>query len=235
MITHRAGAKEKIRFPVSVCRFAEGAGRPVHAHDAAEKGMIWKNGAGRKSPFLSGVMMEDTVIRTRRLTAGTWRGEDTQEFIRMNADSRVMRYFPRPLSPAESMRFLERIIREMDSCGYGLFAVRERASERFVGFVGLHRFDFAADFAPGVEVGWRLLPEYWGRGYAPEMAAACLAYARDRQGLERVHAFTAVVNRPSERVMEKIGMQRVKEFDHPALEAGHPLSRHVLYVACLRT
>ncbi len=66
------------------------------------------------------------------------------------------------------------------------------------------------------------------------MAAACLVYAREVLRLPGVFAFTAVQNGPSERVMRKIGMQRVKEFDHPALPAGHPLSRHVLYEAAFR-
>ena len=171
---------------------------------------------------------------TERLRADAWLAGDEAEFVRMNADSRVMRYFPRPLAPEESLEFLGRIRRELEECGYGLFAVRERAGDRFVGFVGLHRFDFDADFAPGVEIGWRLLPEYWGRGYAPEMAAACLVYAREVLRLPGVFAFTAVQNGPSERVMRKIGMQRVKEFDHPALPAGHPLSRQVLYEAAFR-
>lgn len=174
-------------------------------------------------------MMECDVIWTERLRASAWREEDTADFIRMNADSRVMRYFPKPLSPEESVEFLGRIKREIAECGYGLFAVRERTGENFVGFVGLHRFDFDADFAPGVEIGWRLLPEYWGRGYAPEMAAACLAYARDTLHLKEIFSFTAVQNRPSERVMQKCGMRRVKEFGHPAVPACHPLSRHVLY------
>ena len=148
----------------------------------------------------------------------------------MRCVGRVMRYFPKRLSPEESVEFLGRIKREFAVYGYGLFAVRERTGGHFVGFVGLHRFDFDADFAPGVEIGWRLLPEYWGQGYAPEMAAACLAYARDTLHLKKVFSFTAVQNRPSERVMQKLGMCRVKEFDHPAVPAGHPLSRHVLYV-----
>lgn len=51
--------------------------------------------------------------------------------------------------------------------------------------------------------------------------------------LDRVWSFTALQNKPSERVMQKIGMERVKEFDHPALPEGHPLRRHVLYCASL--
>lgn len=170
---------------------------------------------------------------TPRLVAGEWHERHVGEFVGMNADARVMRYFPSTLDRDASEAFLARIKDEMERCGYGLWAVEERGSGRFVGFVGLHGFDFAVDFAPGVEVGWRLLPEFWGRGYAPEMAAECLRFAREELSLDRVWSFTALQNKPSEKVMQKAGMERVKEFDHPALPEGHPLRRHVLYCASL--
>jgi len=42
-------------------------------------------------------------------------------------------------------------------------------------------------------------------------------------------SFTVPDNRRSRRVMEKLGMQYSEDFEHPGLEAGHPLRRHVLY------
>ena len=65
----------------------------------------------------------------------------------------------------------------------GQFAVEERASGRFVGRAGLHRPE--QDDWPGVEVGWALHPDAWGRGYATEAGAASLAYAFDVMGLDR--------------------------------------------------
>ena len=49
-------------------------------------------------------------------------------------------------------------------------------------------------------------------------------------GAVRVSAAHHTDNPKSGRVMQKLGMCRVKEFYHPAVPAGHPLSRHVLYV-----
>ena len=70
----------------------------------------------------------------------------------------------------------------------------------------------------------------WGQGYATEAARACLDYGFSQLGMQKIYSWTALSNTPSERVMQKIGMERVGEFDHPMIEAGHPLQRHVLYV-----
>jgi RimJ/RimL family protein N-acetyltransferase len=101
----------------------------------------------------------------------------------------------------------------------------------FIGFVGLSVPRFEAPFTPCVEVGWRIAAEYWGRGYAPEAARGALAFGFDTLGLREILSFTTVVNQPSRRVMEKLGMVHdpSNDFDHPALPEGHALRRHVLY------
>src|SRR5690606_30531493 len=90
---------------------------------------------------------------------------------------------------------------------------------------------FDAHFTPAVEVGWRLLPEHWGRGYATEAGRIALDFAFSQLGLPEVVSFTATQNGKSRAVMERIGMARdpAGDFDHPKLEPSHPLRRHVLY------
>ena len=98
-----------------------------------------------------------------------------------------------------------------------------------MGYTGLHQITFDVDFAPGVEIGWRLAHEYWGHGYAPEAALACLEYARKYLDIQTIFSFTSLPNLRSERVMQKIGMERMKEFNHPLVPQGHALCRHVVY------
>lgn len=74
-----------------------------------------------------------------------------------------------------------------------------------MGYTGLHQITFDVDFAPGIEIGWRLAHEYWGRGYAPEAATACLEYARKSLDIKELFSFTSLPNQRSERVMQKIG------------------------------
>ena len=168
-------------------------------------------------------------IETRRLLLREWEPTDLEPFAALNADPRVMEFFPSRLSAEQTRQFYERIVGEFAECGFGLYAVQRKAEGDFVGYVGLHRIGFEADFTPGIEIGWRLSAGVWGRGYAPEAAAACLLHAREVLGLERVVSFTALPNVQSQRVMQKIGMNRVEEFDHPALPPYDWLCRHVLY------
>lgn len=87
---------------------------------------------------------------------------------------------------------------------------------------------FSGGLEGQVEILWRLRHDAWGQGYATEAARACIAHAA-KLGIPELVAFTFVVNGRSRRVMQKLGMTCVGEFDHPALPEGHPLRRHALY------
>ena len=96
-------------------------------------------------------------------------------------------------------------------------------NQEFIGLVGLHHSDlriFAGKEA--VEIGCRLRKEFWNRGYATEAAQACL-------DLSEVYSFTSLHNLPSQKVMQKLGMEFVKEFDNEKVPAVSPLYRHILY------
>jgi ribosomal-protein-alanine N-acetyltransferase len=167
-------------------------------------------------------------IETDRLILRSWKQGDLPLFARMNKDSRVMRYFPATLSDAETEAFYNRIQNEFDSKGWGLYAVEIKSTGEFIGYVGLHEIGFDADFTPGVEIGWRLAADYHNQGYATEAAKAVLSLAKSA-GIERLFSFTAKINAPSERVMQKIGMVKDGEFMHPNLSDDSPLCVHVLY------
>lgn len=148
----------------------------------------------------------------------------------MNADPRVMEWFPRMLSAQESAAMADVIDARMSAQGWGLWAVEVPGVAEFIGLVGLNPADDALGY-PAVEVGWRLAAEHWGRGYAPEGARASLAYGFETLALDEIVSFTSVGNAKSRRVMEKIGMTRERgaDFDHPRVPQESPLCRHVLY------
>ena len=166
---------------------------------------------------------------TDRLILRCWQDEDFPAFARMNADSRVMEYFPAPLSLPESAAFFDRIRREFETEGFGLYALERRTDGELLGYTGLHRVTFDGPLYGRVEIGWRLRSDMWGNGYATEAARSCLRYA-SLSKMESIISFTALSNLRSQRVMQRLGMTRLQEFDHPALPTGHPLRRHVLYM-----
>jgi len=172
-----------------------------------------------------------TGLTTGRLMLRRWRDSDREPFARINADPRVMQFFPATLSRKESDSLIERAEAHFAARGFGPFAAELRESGRLAGFIGLFAPSFEAHFTPCVEIGWRLDADLWNRGLATEGAREVLRFAFEEVGLPEVVSFTAPANRPSRRVMEKIGMtyDPAGDFDHPRIPEGHPLRRHVLY------
>jgi ribosomal-protein-alanine N-acetyltransferase len=173
--------------------------------------------------------MDNRVLQTDRLLLRRWRDADRDAFARMNADVRVMEFFPRCLTRVESDAMIERIEKHFDAHGFGLFAAELRATGELAGFVGLAIPGFEAFFTPCVEIGWRLSVAHWGQGLATEGAAAVLEFAFRTVGLTEVVSFTTRGNLRSRRVMEKLGMRYAGDFEHPRMPEGHPLRPHVLY------
>lgn len=167
-------------------------------------------------------------IETNRLIIRNWRDTDISIFAEMNADKEVMRFFPSVLTAEESYGFYQRIMAEFQTEPYGLYAIEEKSTGDFLGYVGFHKISFTCDFTGGVEIGWRLKSSCWNQGYATEAAKRVLQIGKEL-GLKKVFSFTAVVNKPSERVMQKIGLKKEGEFDHPNLPDGHWLRKHILY------
>ena len=102
-------------------------------------------------------------IETERLTLRTWRPSDRAPFAALNADPRVMEFFPNRLTAAESDRFVERIEGHFARHGFGLWAVERNATGSFIGYIGLYEVRFEADFTPAIEIGWRLAFDAWGQ------------------------------------------------------------------------
>ena len=175
--------------------------------------------------------MNKETIQTERLILRPWKKEDLASLQSLNQDPRVMEYFPSLKSYKESLEEYNRIKEDFKKEGFGLWAVSLIGGADFIGFIGLHRVKFTEHFTPAVEIAWRLMADYWGKGYATEGAMACLKYGFETLHLDEIVSFTTPLNKRSIAVMERIGMSRdpKDDFDHPKLPKGHPLRRHVLY------
>lgn len=167
---------------------------------------------------------------TPRLALRQWRDADRMPFAALNADPSVMGHFPALLTSEQSDALVDRCLAQIQRDGYGLWAVQVRASNEFIGFVGLAVPTWEAAFTPCTEIGWRLAKSAWGHGYATEAANVVLATAFGTLGLGTLVSFTTTGNLRSQQVMQRIGMrhQPSEDFDHPGVVEG-PLRRHVLY------
>ncbi|MGA8163903.1 MAG: GNAT family N-acetyltransferase [Waddliaceae bacterium] len=170
-------------------------------------------------------------LLTKRLLLRQWKDSDLPLFAKMNADARVMKYFPSRLSKEESDSLAKKIQKELREKEYGLWAVEVIGAAPFIGFLGLHYRDFPAPFTPCIEIGWRLVYEHWGKGYAFEAAEKVVEYAFNTLKLKEIVSFTTPDNKRSWNLMRKLGMNHNPEDDfyHTKLPKDHPLGFHVLY------
>lgn len=169
-------------------------------------------------------------IRTKHLILRNWQEEDFEPFANMNADPKVMEFFPATLTRTESDALAKKFIDHIQTHGWGPWAI-SAPDAPFIGFVGIKAVHYLPHIPEAVEIGWRLAYPYWGRGYAAEAALAALEYGFKTLHLNEIVAFTVEKNVRSRKVMEKIGMTHdpKDDFHHPALPKDHPLSWHVLY------
>jgi RimJ/RimL family protein N-acetyltransferase len=158
-----------------------------------------------------------------------WRSSDRAPFAELNADPRVMEFFPSTLTPEQSDGMADRCESLIGERGWGLWAVELKTNGSFIGFVGLHIPVAELPFSPCTEVGWRLGFDYWGHGFATEAARAALCVGFETLGLDEIVSFTAVANLRSRAVMERLGMQQSGLFDHPSVPVGNSLREHCLY------
>ncbi|MBS1916450.1 MAG: GNAT family N-acetyltransferase [Bacteroidetes bacterium] len=169
------------------------------------------------------------MIETPRLGLREWKDSDADVFIEMCADERVMEFFPSIQTEEQALATIERIKKFFAENNFGLWAVEGKDTHEFIGFCGLSSPKFETDFTPCIEIGWRFAHKHWGYGFATEAATACLNYGFDVLKLKEIVSFTSVLNTRSENVMKKTGMHFVKHFEHPLIEDGDRLRKHVLY------
>ena len=153
--------------------------------------------------------------------------EDRDGFVEMNRDRGVRKYFPRLLSPEESLGEMTRIEQHWDTHGFGPWVLDVGGD--FAGILGLGWVPPNMPFAPAVELMYRLIPRFWGQGLATEGSLAALEFGFCELHLDTVVAFAVEANIGSRRVMEKVGLVYGGDFDHPSIPELSPLRRHVLY------
>lgn len=166
------------------------------------------------------------MLRTPRLLLRRWTEADLAPFAALNADPVVMEHFPAPLTREQSDALVGRMEAHHDEHGYGNWAVE--VDGELAGFTGIV-WQHGLPVDPALDIGWRFTQRYWHHGYATEAGRTCLDLGLQLQ--PEVISTTAELNEPSWRVMERLGMRRSEDFDHPRVPAGHPLVRHRLYRA----
>ncbi len=151
--------------------------------------------------------MDVPEVLTPRLRLRAWLDSDVQGLADIYGDPESVRYL-RHLDLEGTRQQVERFKQHWERHGFGLWAVEERATGRFIGRIGLMQHDDWVASAHDAEVGWVIARDLWGQGLAMEGGAAALEFG-NQLGLKRIISIAHVDNAASQRVMEKLGLVRV--------------------------
>ncbi len=169
------------------------------------------------------------IFISDRLGFRNWNLNDIDPLHEINSDEKVMAFFPSLLTREQTMEFIERMQKHFDDKGFCYFAVDKLENKEFIGFIGLSEQTYKAEFTPCVDIGWRIKSNEWNKGYATEGAKKCLDYAFNHLKLDTIFSVAPKVNTKSIHMMEKIGLTKQYEFEHPLLISNDRLRTCVLY------
>jgi RimJ/RimL family protein N-acetyltransferase len=160
-----------------------------------------------------------TDVETERLLLRGWRPDDLDDLAEIFRKEEVWWYpFKRGWGRDETEEFLERRIAEWATRGWSLWAVEVKGERKLIGYLGLAPPEFLPEVMPTVEIGWRLDPAWWGRGFATEGGRAALAYGFEVLDLDEIVGIYEPENRASGRVMNRLGMTPWRDATHPTLD-----------------
>jgi RimJ/RimL family protein N-acetyltransferase len=159
----------------------------------------------------------NTYLQTERVTLRPFSADDAELLVELDSDPAVMRYLTggEPTPPEVYRDGMHRLLAGYDrwSGNFGVFAAYETTSGDFLGWFCLRpETDGPLDEA---ELGYRLRQAAWGRGYATEVSSALLAKAFTELDVRKVWGDTMATNRPSQHVMEKVGMAVTQNLETP--------------------
>jgi RimJ/RimL family protein N-acetyltransferase len=156
-----------------------------------------------------------TIIETDRLLIREITFDDLNGMFELDSDTEVHKYLGNDLvkSIDESEKIIAFIRQQYSENGIGRWVMIEKESDNFIGWTG---FKFISETINGhtgyYDLGYRMMPRYWGKGYATESAKACLTYGRETLKLKPIYAMADAENTVSKNVLIKTGFTPAGSF-----------------------
>jgi len=147
---------------------------------------------------------QGVILETARLSLREFTPADVNALEAVLGDPIAMQYYPAAFNRNEVEEWIERNVERYQRDGYGLWAMLLRKTGDLIGDCGCYLREMEG--RSSVEIGYHVRRDLWGNGYATEAARACMRYAFDKLGLDRVISLIRPENRQSVRVAEKNGL-----------------------------
>lgn len=161
-------------------------------------------------------MASKHIILTDRLQLVPFAPEHTDGLFVMNSNPEVMRYLGDVQTLEDVEKNIARVQARWEKSGYGWWAVLLKGSDTVIGAACLQNLANRENAA--LEIGWRLIPEFQGKGYATEAGRAAMDYGFETLGVDYLCAVANPENIASQKVMQRLGMHDVgvqTHYDEP--------------------
>lgn len=162
------------------------------------------------------------TLETERLIMRPFRESDLEQYRRVLSAGPVREslHLPDKMTTEDVWQRMALFLGQWELRNHGQWALEEKVTGSFVGRAGLHCPE-RADW-PGIEVGWALHPDYWGRGYASEAGRASVDWAFANHDVDALYSIILPTNEPSMAVARRLGFELLEE----RVLAFFPLKKH---------
>ena len=153
-------------------------------------------------------------VETERLILREVVKTDIKGMFELDSNPIVHKYLGPPITTMEQAAAnIQHIRKQYAELGNGRWAIIEKSTNEFMGWSGLKLNTDAMNGLQNIhDIGYRLIPRFWGKGYATESAFASLDYAFNTLKLNKVYAAADIDNHASNHILTKIGLERTDEF-----------------------
>lgn len=160
--------------------------------------------------------MQEILIETQRLILRKLKIEDAERMFLLDSNPEVMKFVGQPVltKPEQTQEVIKVIQKQYEENGIGRFAVIEKSTNLLIGWCGLKLLKEEINGFTNIhDLGYRFLPEYWGKGFAKEAGQACIQYAFNEMHLENLYAYADIQNHASHAVLLKLGFTQKNIFE----------------------
>lgn len=141
---------------------------------------------------------------------------DLNAIFELDSDSLVHKYLGNKLIKTldEAQKNIDYIRQQYRERGIGRWAVINKETKEFMGWSGLklNTEDTFNGYSNFIDIGYRFIPRYWGKGYATESGKAAVNYAFETMKLPAVYGITEKGNEASHKTLLKIGLDYIEDF-----------------------
>lgn len=155
------------------------------------------------------------MLETERLILRKLEETDDERMFLMDSDPEVMKYLGTPVKRREDSQEIIRMIqKQYEENGVGRWAVIEKESRLLIGWCGLKLLKEPINgHVETLDLGYRFIPEFWGKGYAWEAAKATMDYGFNELSANTIYAYADAGNTGSNYILTKMGFENTAEFE----------------------